>query len=73
MFAELTKLELRLLDGQNRDQLIDTLMERKDELRLEFTRQWLEDQSTDRLRLLVLAAKLLSLVRRSESRTFRAP
>jgi hypothetical protein len=66
MFATLLKLELMFLDGLNRDQLIRNILEQRDNITLQFSKNWLEEQSTDCLRLLLLAAKLLLVLRRRE-------
>ena len=68
MFVTLIELELLVLADMNRDQLIATLLEHRDALALEFTREWLETQSTDGLRLFMLAAKLLRVLRERQTR-----
>jgi hypothetical protein len=73
MFATLLKLELALLDDLSRDQLISALLECRDNLSLEFTPEWLEGQTLERLRLLLLAAKLLRVLRQKERRESAAP
>src|SRR5215468_8103423 len=67
MFTTLIKLELAFLEKLNREQLITMLMERLDGLSLNFTKDWLEKQSSDRLRLFLLAAKLFRVLRQKES------
>jgi len=67
VFTTLIKLELAFLEKLNREQLIAMLMERLDGLSLDFTKEWLEAQSSDRLRLFVLAAKLFRVLRQSET------
>jgi hypothetical protein len=66
MLGALIGLELRLLDAWGRERLIAALLERRDGLALDFTREGLEELSTERLRILVLAAKLLSLLKRQK-------
>jgi hypothetical protein len=73
MFATLLKLELALLDDLGRKQLIDALLASRDKLSLDFTSEWLEAQSTERLRLLLLAAKLLRVLRQKEGRDWPGP
>ncbi len=73
MFSTLLKLELALLDDLGREQLIGALLECRDKLSFEFTPEWLEAQSTERLRLLLLAAKLLRVLRQKESHEWPAP
>jgi len=70
MLATLLKLEFSLLDELSRDQLIRSLLEYRDALSLEFTASWLEGHSTESLRLLLLAAKLLRVLRQKEIREF---
>jgi hypothetical protein len=69
MIAVLVELEGRLLEAANRDQLIATLAERADCLPPEFTRERLEQQPTDRLRLLLLAARMIYVLRQQVRRT----
>jgi hypothetical protein len=66
MFRILVGLELALLEKLSRDQLIEALLERKDCLSLEFTREWLQVQHTEQLRLFLLAAKLLRALQQRE-------
>ena len=68
MFSTLIELEMLVLQDMNREQLIATLLACRDVLGLEFTREWLERQSTDGLRLFMLAAKLLHVLRERQSR-----
>jgi hypothetical protein len=67
VFTTLIKLELAFLEKLNREQLIAVLMERLDGPSLDFTKEWLDAQSSDRLRLFVLAAKLFRVLRQSET------
>jgi hypothetical protein len=68
MFSTLIELEMLVLQDMKREQLIVTLLAYRDALGLEFTREWLERQSTDGLRLFMLAAKLLRVLRERQSR-----
>jgi hypothetical protein len=63
MFTTLIKLELAFLDKLNREELIAKLMESQEGVALDFARDWLDAQSTDRLRLYVLAARLFRILR----------
>jgi len=67
MFTTLIKLELAFLEKLNREQLITMLMDRLDGLSLDFTREWLESQSSDQLRLFLLAARLFRVLRQKEN------
>jgi hypothetical protein len=68
MFATLIELEMLVLEDMSRDQLIATLLAYRDTLGLDFTREWLERQSSDGLRLFMLAAKLLHVLRDRQTR-----
>jgi hypothetical protein len=50
--------ELREVDLLSREELVAVLGDFKDCTRTRFTREWLDRQSTERLRLLVLAVQL---------------
>jgi hypothetical protein len=58
MFATLINLELVLLTDLSREEMIAGLLQSGNALSLEFTEDVLEAQSTDVLRLFVLATKL---------------
>jgi hypothetical protein len=62
MIASLTEIELDLLDSTSREQVLAQLQDRRGCLPLGMTDEWLAQQSTSRLRLLVLAAKLIDVV-----------
>jgi hypothetical protein len=68
MFSTLIELEMLVLEDMSREQMIAALVQYRDCLRLEFTREWLERQSLDGLRLFMLAAKLLRVVRDKQNR-----
>ena len=68
MFSTLIELEMLVLEDMSREQMIAALVEYRDCLSLEFTREWLERQSMDGLRLFMLAAKLLRVVRDKQKR-----
>ena len=67
MFTSLIRLELAFLDELSREQLIAVLLAHRDYLTLDFSDQWLRAQPMDQLRLLVLAAKLLHVLRQKET------
>lgn len=66
MIASLVEVEVRLLDSSSREQLVATLRESG------ITQAWLAEQSTDRLRLLLLAVRLLRMLRRQDEIRARA-
>jgi hypothetical protein len=66
MFATLVQLEVLVLEDMNRDQLIVALLAYRDALELDLPQQLLDRQSTDTLRLFMLAAKLLRALRASQ-------
>jgi hypothetical protein len=51
------------IDTMKRQDLIEVLLQFKDCFRTEVTCQWLDRQSTERLRILVLAARLYRVLR----------
>jgi hypothetical protein len=63
MLTTLIALELALLEKLTREELITDLIEHRGYLSLEFSRGWLERQSTEGLRLFLLAAKLVRALR----------
>jgi hypothetical protein len=67
MISALTELELRLLDRMDREQLIAALGRARHWLLVEISDEWLSEQSTERLRILLLAAKLLRVLRQRET------
>jgi hypothetical protein len=68
MSATLAELELRTFDELSHEQLIAMLLERTDCLPKRFTRERLERQSTEELQILLLAAKLLDVLRKQDHR-----
>jgi hypothetical protein len=56
MFATVIELEMLVLEEMSRDQLIAALLEQKDRISLDFSREWLEEQSLDGLRLFMKAS-----------------
>jgi hypothetical protein len=52
------RVKIRQLDSLQRAQLIGTLLDFKDCPQISFSRSWLEKQPTEKLRLLLLAARL---------------
>jgi hypothetical protein len=68
MIAAWAELELCSLGKLSRDQLIALVLRRRDQLGLKFDQEWLEDQPTQRLRVLLMAARLLGLLRHRDNR-----
>ena len=66
MIAAWADVELRSLEKLSHDELVTLLMVKRDQLELGFSQDWLEDQSTERLRIFLLAARLLCLIRQKE-------
>jgi hypothetical protein len=54
---------MRQIDSLQRARLICILMDFKDCPQISFSRTWLEEQPTEKLRLLLLAARLYRAVR----------
>ena len=63
MISRMGKVEIRQIDSLKRRDLISILLEFKDCPPISFTEPWLEEQTTDRLRLLLLAARLYRALR----------
>jgi hypothetical protein len=55
-------LEIQGIDGLTRRELVGRLLEFEDCPRVKFTLPWLNQQSTERLQMLVLAAQLYRLL-----------
>ena len=66
MLTMLMALELNLMEKCSREQLIAELLEQRGRFSLDFDALWLNDQSTDFLRLLLLAAKLSGVLRQRQ-------
>ncbi|HEV3261251.1 MAG TPA: hypothetical protein VG013_30640 [Gemmataceae bacterium] len=62
MIAQLAEIELHLLDSMSREQVLAMLLQRNACIPVEMSEEWLSLQCTDRLRLLLLAAKLIEVV-----------
>jgi len=58
MISRTGRVEIRHIDSLKREQLIRILMEFKECTPLPINEEWLEEQTTDRLRLLLLAVRL---------------
>ena len=58
MISRMGKVEIRQIDSLQRAQLIGILLDFKECPQISFSRSWLEEQPTDKLRLLLLAARL---------------
>jgi hypothetical protein len=63
MISRLGRVEIRQIDSLRRAQLLGILLGFKDCPQISFSRNWLEEQPTDKLRLLLLAARLYRAVR----------
>jgi hypothetical protein len=72
MIQTVAELELRTFDTLTREQLITLLLERVDCLPRHFTRERLEGYSTEDLQILLLAAKLLDVLRSQDRQRQRA-
>jgi hypothetical protein len=69
MIARLGKVEIRQIDSLKRQQLINILIEFRECGALEFNKPWLEQLTTDHLRLLLLAARLYRALRAGAARS----
>ena len=58
MTSRMGRVKIRQLDSLQRARLICILMDFKDCPQISFSRTWLEEQPTEKLRLLLLAARL---------------
>jgi hypothetical protein len=67
------RLEIRNFDSLRRAQLIGMLRDSDEFPQLTFSERFLEKQSTDRLRLLLLAARLYGALRATAARTSQRP
>jgi hypothetical protein len=65
-----TNAELRAwqLDGMSREDLLAALRQLGEPLQLRFTAEWLQRKSTDQLRILLLTARLLAVLRQQRNR-----
>jgi hypothetical protein len=68
MIATFGTLELRTFETLSREQLMTLLVEAGSCLRRPCSREQLEEQSTEQLQILLLAAKLLDVIDRQDSR-----
>jgi hypothetical protein len=68
MIATLATLELRTFATLSREQLITLLLEAGNCLPRPYSREGLETQSTEQLQILLLAANLLDVIVRQDSR-----
>jgi len=66
MISLLTELEMRCIDSMPRQQLIDAIRSRWEFLPADL-RLRIEDQSLDRLRLILLAVRLMYFLRNSKN------
>ncbi len=63
MVGIVSELELTCIDGLSRQELIQSIRDRASDLPPDLLRR-LEDQTTDRLQLLLLAGRVLQVLRR---------
>ncbi len=68
MISRMGKVEIRHLDSLRRAQLIGMLLDFKECPQLTFSLPWLEEQPTDKLRLLLLAARLCRALKATAAR-----
>jgi len=68
MISRMGKVEIRHLDSLRRAQLIGFLLNFKECPQLTFSQSWLEEQPTDKLRLLLLAARLCRALKATAAR-----
>jgi hypothetical protein len=68
MISRMGKVETRHLDSLRRAQLIGILLNFKECPQLTFSQSWLEEQPTDKLRLLLLAARLCRALKATAAR-----
>ena len=69
MILRLGEVEIRQIDSLDQQQLIRLLVEFRKGGSIEFNESWLELQPTDRLRLLLLAARLYRALRTAAARS----
>jgi hypothetical protein len=70
--ATLFELEMRCLDAMPRQQLIDAIRERMDCLPTDL-REWVAEEPTDRLRLMLFAARLIHALRQLRAQARACP
>jgi len=68
MISRMGKVEIRHLDSLRRAQLIGMLLDFKECPQLTFSLPWLKEQPTDKLRLLLLAARLCRALKTTADR-----
>ena len=73
MISRMGKVEIRQIDSLRRAQLIDILLAFKECPQITFSKSWLEEQPTDKLRLLLLAARLYRALKATATRATASP
>ena len=73
MISRMGKVEIRQIDSLQRAQLIGILLDFKECPQIAFSRSWLEEQPTDKLRLLLLAARLYRALKLTAARPATRP
>jgi hypothetical protein len=73
MISRMGKVEIRQIDSLRRAQLIDILLAFKECPQISFSQPWLEEQPTDKLRLLLLAARLYRALKATAARATPSP
>jgi hypothetical protein len=73
MISRTGRVEIRHLDSLGRAQLIGILLDFKECPQLTFSQPFLKKQPTDRLRLLLLAARLYRALKATAATTKRSP
>ena len=68
MSSRTGRVEIRRLDSLRRGQLIGILRDFKECPQLTFSQPWLQEQPTDKLRLLLLAARLCRALKATAAR-----
>jgi hypothetical protein len=63
MISQLGNLETRQIDLLDREELMSTILNLKEYTRINFSQHWLNQQPSDRLRMLLLAMKLFRVLR----------
>jgi hypothetical protein len=70
--ATLFELEMRCLDSMPRQQVIEAIRERVDCLPADL-REWMAEEPTDRLRLMLFAARLIHALRQLRTQPGTCP
>jgi len=73
MISRMGKVEIRQIDSLRRAELIEVLLAFKECPQITFSQAWLEEQPTDKLRLLLLAARLYRALKATATRAIPSP